>query len=410
MNSKPLYIIIGIIAAIILLVGSCSAGFIGGMVLAPDRQESPSTASDPAPFIEGTTTGPSEDTQALFTPFWEAWRFVHDYYFDQPVDDTLLMQGAIRGMLEALGDQHTSYMDPQEFKDANADLVGYDGIGAWVNTEGDYLTIVEPMNDSPAEAAGLQAGDQVIAIDGEDMTGTLPENARLRVLGEAGTSVILTIRREGVEEPFDVTVTRAHIVVQSVEYEILEGNIAYIRLNQFSETSPDDLHAALEALMAQEPKGLILDLRNNGGGYLNAAVEIGSEFIQDGVIAYEEYGDGARDTYTASGQGVAYDIPMVVLVNEWSASASELVAGALQDRGRAALVGVTTFGKGSVQTWIPLSDEQGAVRVTIARWLTPDQRWIHEIGLTPDYVVERTDADIENDVDPQLQKALELLK
>ncbi len=409
MNSKPLYIIIGIIAAIVLLVGSCSVGLIGGMVLAPNRQESPAINTDPAPFLGGGATGPSQDNQTLFAPFWEAWQFVHDYYYEQPVDDTLLMQGAIRGMLEALGDQHTSYMDPQEFKDANADLVGYDGIGAWVNTEGDYLTIVEPMSGSPAEAAGLQAGDQVIAIDGEDMTGTLPENARLRVLGQPGTSVLLTIRREGVEEPFDVTVTRAHIVVQSVEYEILEGNIAYIKLNQFSETSPDDLHAALGAVMAQEPTGLILDLRNNGGGYLNAAIDIGSEFIQDGVIAYEEYGDGARDTYTASGNGIAYDIPMVVLVNEWSASASELVAGALQDRGRAILVGVTTFGKGSVQTWIPLSDEQGAVRVTIARWLTPDERWIHEIGLTPDYVVEQTEEDIENEVDSQLQKAIELL-
>ena len=231
----------------------------------------------------------------------------------------------------------------------------------------------------------------------------------MKVLGPAGTSVTLTILREGVEEPFDVTITRAKIIVPSVEYEMLEGNVAYIRLNSFSDTSVNELHAALEDLLAQEPVGLILDLRNNGGGFLTSAIDIGSEFIPEGVIAYEEYGDGTRDTYNASGDGIAYNIPMVVLVNEYSASASELVAGALQDYGRATLVGVTTFGKGSVLIWIPLSDEQGAVRVTIARWLTPKERWIHEIGLVPEYVVELTDEDLAAGNDPQLQKAIELL-
>jgi carboxyl-terminal processing protease len=219
----------------------------------------------------------------------------------------------------------------------------------------------------------------------------------------------LTIRREGVEEPFDVPITRAKITIPSVEYEMLEGNVAYIRLNQFSDTSVTELHTALEELLAQEPVGLILDLRNNSGGYLDAAINIGSEFIQAGAIAHEQYGDGSRDTYNASGDGIATEIPMVVLVNEWSASASELVAGALQDYNRAALVGVTTFGKGSVQNWIPLSNEQGAVRITIARWLTPKERSIHEIGLIPEYVVELTDEDLEAGNDPQLQKAIELL-
>ena len=405
MNSKPLYTLVIALVAVVLLVGACSAGFLGGMALAPSRQGSNNTPVGPA--SDGTSQ--PQGTDELFVPFWEAWQIVHDYYLEQPVDDTKLMQGAIRGMLESLGDQHSGYMDPQQYKDANADLTGYEGIGAFVNTEGEYLTIVEPISGSPAEAAGLVRGDQVIAIDGVDMTGTLPEAARMKVLGPAGTSVTLTILREGVEEPFDVTITRAKIIVPSVEYEMLEGNVAYIRLNSFSDTSVNELHAALEDLLAQEPVGLILDLRNNGGGFLTSAIDIGSEFIPEGVIAYEEYGDGTRDTYNASGDGIAYNIPMVVLVNEYSASASELVAGALQDYGRATLVGVTTFGKGSVQNWIPLSDEQGAVRVTIARWLTPKERWIHEVGLVPEYVVELTDEDLAAGNDPQLQKAIELL-
>jgi len=165
----------------------------------------------------------------------------------------------------------------------------------------------------------------------------------------------------------------------------------------------------LNDIMAQEPKGLIFDLRNNSGGSLTTAIEVASQFIDEGVIAYEEYGDGSRDTLTAIGGGLATEIPMVVLVNEFSASASELVAGAIQDYERAPLVGTTTFGKGSVQNWIPLTNDEGAVRVTIARWLTPEERHIHELGLTPDYEVPLTDEDIAAEVDPQLEKAIELL-
>ena len=301
------------------------------------------------------TTSPSNSNDELFKPFWEAWQIVHDQYLVQPVDEEKMMQGAIRGMMESLDDPHSAYMDPVEYDDAQAPLEGYSGIGAWVNTEGEYLTIAEPMKDSPAEVAGLRAGDQIIAIDGEDMTGTLPELARQKILGEAGTQVILTVMREGVEEPFDIPITRAQITIPSIEYRMLDNDIAYVSLNTFSNATGDELHSALQELLAQNPQGLILDLRYNSGGYLDAAIQVGSEFLPDGVVTYEEYGDGSRDTFNVTGNGIATEIPMVVLVNEWSASASELVAGALQDRGRAQLVGVTTFGKGTVQNWIPLS-------------------------------------------------------
>jgi carboxyl-terminal processing protease len=320
------------------------------------------------------------------------------------------MRGAIDGMLESLGDDHTSYMDPDQFRQANIPLEGeYEGIGAWVDPTGQYLTIVSPMPNSPAEEVGLKPGDEIIAIDGEDMTDIDGSLVIRRVLGPAGTDVTLTVRREGVQEPFDVTVTRAHITVPSVDSRMLEENIAYVNLITFGDRSTEELRETLRDLLEQEPKGLILDLRNNPGGALTTAIEVASEFVGDGVIMYEEYGDGKRDTYTAQRGGLATKIPLVVLINEGSASASEIVAGAIQDHDRGILVGTTSFGKGSVQNWIPLDDSQGAVRVTIARWLTPDGRTIHDSGLEPDVVVEMTQEDVEADRDPQLEKAVDLV-
>jgi carboxyl-terminal processing protease len=412
------YIIVSVIA-VILLAGAFSGGFLVGHFLPSGDL----TASfEGAPFLpENSNVTPStnqgnsesatpQDLETLFKPFWDTGAIVHSQFVDQPVDDIAMMRGAIRGMLESLGDEHTSYMDPQEYDDANSGLEGsYEGIGAYVDTGGDFLTITSPIPGSPAENAGLKPGDKIIAIDGEDMTGVNPELARRKVLGPSGTSVVLTILREGNEEPFDVKITREKINIASVESKMLENNIAYIKLNTFGDTTSQDFKKQLGDLMDQNPKGLIFDLRNNGGGYLQTAVEIASQFIPKGVILYEQYGDGHKDSYEAIPGGLALDIPMVVLINKGSASASEIVAGALQDDSRAQLVGETSYGKGSVQNWIPLQDEQGAVRVTIAKWLTPEGRTIHKLGLTPDVVVELTDKDAAAKLDPQLDKAIELL-
>ncbi len=375
------------------------------------EQQQPSATQGVTPSAQAQASPTPTDLNTLFAPFWEAWDIVHAQYVDQPVDDVALMRGAIRGMMEALGDPHSSYMDPDQFKEATTELEGeYEGIGAWVDVTGDYLTIVTPMAGSPAEKAGLKPGDQIIAVDGEDVTGIDPEVVRKRVLGPAGTQVRLTIRREGVEEPFDVVITRAHITVPSVEGRMLDSGVAYVQIYLFGDKTSRQLHDTLEELLAQHPKGLIIDLRNNGGGYLQTAIEVASEFLpKDMVVMYERYGDGTQEVYKSYGGGLATDIPLVILVNEGTASASEIVSGALQDYGRALLVGVTTYGKGSVQNWIPLRDDQGAVRVTIARWYTPKERQISGKGLTPDVVVERTDEDIQNDRDPQLDKAVELI-
>ena len=397
MVEKPKYPTILVVIAIFLLVGACASGFIMGRV----------TTS--ANLFNGLTSSTDKDTDELFVPFWEAWDLVNQYYVEQPVDEEKMMQGAIRGMLDSLGDPHTSYLDPVQNDSLYASMEGYDGIGAYVSTEGELLTVIEPIEGSPAEAAGLRAGDEILAIDGEDMTGVLPDVARQKVLGKAGTTVILTILREGEELPFDVQITRAHIVIPSVESEMLDGQIAYVSLSTFGDSSAADLRAAIEQLLAQNPRGLILDLRNNSGGYMDIAIDVVSLFLADRVVAYEEYGDGTRTTHEVTGNVLTADIPMVVLVNEWSASASEIVTGALQDRDRALVVGAVTFGKGTVQSWVTLSNEQGAVRVTIARWLTPNGNNVHDIGITPDYEVEYTEEEMLAGSDPQLERAIELL-
>ncbi len=406
--NKILKTILIVLAIFFVAVASFSGGFVVGHWL-PQAIAPSQPAVVPSPSTEQQSATPT-DLQTLFKPFWEAWNIVHEQYVDQPVNDVALMQGAIRGMMEALGDRHSSYMDPQTFEQANQELSGeYEGIGAYVDTTTDYLTVISPMPGSPAERAGLQAGDQIIAIDGEDMTGVDPELARRKVLGPAGTTVHLTVLRKGEEKPLEITITREHIVIKSVNGKMLDNGIAYIQLVTFGDKTSQELKQTLSELLAQNPKGLILDLRNNGGGYLNTAVDVASQFISKGVVLYEQYGDGRKVAYDVVPGGLATDIPMVVLINEGSASASEIVAGALQDYGRAKLVGVTSYGKGSVQNWVPLSDNQGAVRVTIAKWLTPKERTIHGKGLTPDVVVEMTEEDYQAKRDLQLDKAVEVL-
>jgi len=346
----------------------------------------------------------------LFSPYFEAWDIIHEQYIDQPLNDAKLMQSSIGGLMEGLGDKHSSYMDPETYQQVNAPLEGsYTGIGAWVDTSGESLVIIAPMPGSPAEEAGIRSGDTVIAIDGEDMTGIDPSAVLQKILGPANTKVTLTIVREGLEKPVDITVTRAEIKIPVIEYQLLANNIGYIHLLQYSANAGEEVRNALKDLIAQNPRGLILDLRDNTGGYLNAAFDVTSAFISNGPIMIEESGKGTKKTYNAYGNALAPDIPLVLLVNKGTASASEITAGAIQDRGRGILIGTTTYGKGSVQNWIKLEGNNGAIRVTVARWLTPNGRQINDVGLTPDIVVDYTPADAEAGKDPQLEKAIEYL-
>ena len=220
---------------------------------------------------------------------------------------------------------------------------------------------------------------------------------------------VLTILRKDATTPIDISITRAKITVPSVTGKMLDNGIAYVEIFTFGENTGPELEKTLKDMLALNPKGMIIDLRYNGGGLLTTAIDVASQFIKEDIVMYEKSGDGTMKEEHSNKSGLARDIPMVVLVNEGTASASEIVAGAIQDYGRAKLVGVQTYGKGSVQNWIDLADDQGAIRVTIARWLTPLKRQINEVGLTPDFIIKITEDDIKNGKDPQLEKAIEIL-
>lgn len=404
MRSSTLKYFLVILVAFILLLGAFSGGFLVG-----NSTSLLNLGISDNPNITTVSSG-TDSLDELFKPFWETWNYVNEKFVDQPVDQTKMMRGAIDGMLNSLGDPHTSYMDPEMYRQASTPLQGeYEGIGAWVDLTGEFLTIISPMPDSPAEKQGLKPEDQVIAVNGEDVSGLSGEQVLKKILGEAGTDVTLSIFRPADNSTFDVTITRQKIEIPSVTSKMLENNIAYVQLMNFGDKTHEELKKQLKELLKQNAQGLILDLRNNGGGYLTAAIEVASEFVNKSPIMYEEFGDGSRVTYDAKPLGIFTKLPMVVLINGGTASASEITAGAIQDYMRGVLVGTQSYGKGSVQNWITLADDQGAIRVTIARWLTPNERQINEVGLTPDYIVEITEDDVAANIDPQLEKAIQLL-
>ncbi len=361
----------------------------------------------PYPLFGAATTTPDE-AKETFAPFWEAWNLVHARYYDLPVDDELLTEGAIDGMLSVLGDDHTRYLSPQDEEAARQSMSGeFQGIGAEVEGRDGFITVVSPIEGSPAEAAGLLPGDRLLAADGVELTGMDVSEAASLVRGPAGTAVLLLVGRG--DEQFELEIVRDVVALKSVRSEIMDGNIAYLRLNRFGDKSADELSDALAELMAANPSGLILDLRRNPGGGLGTAVDIADEFLPEGVILIERFGNGNERLHESTDKGQAEEVPLVVLIDEGSASASEVLAGAIRDEERGILIGQTTFGKGTVQTWQGLSNG-GGIRLTIARWLTPNETWVHKEGLDPDYFIPlpEFDPDVEFE-DTQLQAAIDFL-
>jgi carboxyl-terminal processing protease len=409
MDNKTSRILLFVFIGILVVGATFSGGVWAGFTISKNSVPIPAPVGT-NPTSTSTRTTSSAALDQLFQPFWQAWDNVHQYFYTQPVDDTKMMEGAIRGMMDSLGDPHTAYMDPMELQQINNQLVGsYDGIGAWVDASGTFLTIISPMSGYPAEKAGLQAGDEIIAVDGTSMVGVDPNVVLTHVLGPAGSTVTLTIQRKGVTAPFDVSLTREKITLHSVDGKMLDNNIAYISINIFGDTTTTELQSTLAALLANKPVGLILDLRGNGGGLLQAGIEVASQFFAQGTVVIEEQANGTRKSDAVLPGGLAVNIPMVVLVNGGTASASEIVSGAIQDYKRGLLVGVKTYGKGSVQDWINLANNQGAIRVTVEHWLTPNGRQINGAGLTPDIVVDLTPTDLTAGKDPQLDRAIQAI-
>lgn len=349
------------------------------------------------------------EAEEVFDPFWEVWNLVNSQYFDQPLEAENLMEGAIEGMLARLEDPNTRYLEPAVEESARDSMEGeIQGIGVLVEMVDEQITVVSPFEGSPAERAGIRPGDVLIEADGVDLVGMDLSEAAALIRGPAGTEVQLVILRG--EETIEMSVTRDVVQIPSVRGEMLEGNLAYVRLSRFGNRTPEELSEVLEGLLSQNPRGMILDLRNNPGGGLDSSVEIADAFLKEGVVLIEEFGTGRERVFRSSDSGMAEDVPLVVLVNEGSASASEVLAGAIRDQERGLLVGSTTFGKGTVQTWHALSNG-GGVRITTARWITPDGEWVNETGIMPDVVIpspENPPADLADD--PQLQAAIEELR
>ncbi len=415
-----------VLAAVILTGTVFVAGYVSGSTLATapleeqsylleDELDPPSPTPDgervspEQPVLKATPVPTSSRTES-FEIFWEVWDLIErDFYGHLPSEEERVY-GAIRGALQELDDDNTSFIEPEVAEINRGDMSGsFEGIGAHVRVnDANELEIVLPMEGQPAEAAGIKADDIVLAVDGESIEGFGIYESISLIRGPKDTTVVLTILRPGEPDTFDVEIVRARVALPTIESKMLEGDIGYVRLYEFNGQATDRLQAALEELLDRQPAGLILDLRNNPGGYLNEAVSVADEFLPAGVVLIERHSDETEKIFESTSKGLADEIPLVVLINEGSASASEIVAGAIQDRGRAVLVGETSFGKGSVQQAHRLSDGS-ELRITVARWYTPNDQVIHGQGLEPDILVPLTEEDRENDRDPQLERALEYL-
>ncbi|MEB2286503.1 MAG: S41 family peptidase [Anaerolineae bacterium] len=362
--------------------------------------ETPDTANNPALPSGG---------DADLAPLWDAWAAIHRA--NPLVDDEKLLDAALYGLMAAAGDEHTDYMDPETYARVSEGMSGeYEGIGATVRTNEEYggLELVTIIAGSPAEAAGLRAGDVIVEVEGEDVTGLSQNEIISLVRGPAQTQVLLGIRRPNVAGTLTFEVMRQRISVPSVTSRVLEGEIGYIQLYGFEGDTAPEMVEALQAMNADTLRGLILDLRGNPGGYLTTSIQVASAYLEDGNVLVERTPDRTTE-YPRMGEVIASHVPMVVLVDQGSASASELVAGALQDHHRAIVVGMPTFGKGSVQRWYALSNG-GGIRVTVSRWYTPDGRSVSEHGIQPDVVVAYEPDAGGGDDDNQLAAAVAVLE
>lgn len=395
---------LAVIAALILCVSLAS--FVAGYFVA--GQSSLGASVPPVEPTPTSATATSQDLRQRLSLVEEAAKLVEAEFFDrEALTRDEVVYGAIRGMVEQLGDPYTSFATPEQATMLSEDLNGkFHGIGAVVEVKDNKLLVVSPQDGSPAERAGLRPGDHISHVDGRPTDGLSVTEAVALIRGPNGSTVRLTIVRDGAE-PREVEIVREEIKLEYVSWEMLPDGIAYVQLTSFGLIT-NDFVAALEEIKEQQATGLILDLRNNPGGYLDAAVDITSQFLAEGTVLYQENANGEREEYQVKPGALITDIPMVVLVNKGSASASEIVAGALQDHKRATIVGEKTFGKGSVQKIYRLSDNS-SLRVTVARWFTPSGRAIHESGLEPDITVELPMPLNSREDDTQLQTAIELL-
>jgi carboxyl-terminal processing protease len=369
-----------------------------------------------------TTPGTPADQEALWAPFWDAYRAITDQFVGE-VDEKKLVEGAINGMVTSLGDRWSQYLTSEQYRDSLQGISGrFSGIGAEMQGQpmpsGEpctplgpdcRLTVITTVPGAPAEKAGLLPGDAVVAVDGSSLDGLTADEATGKIRGPKGTPVTLTIVR-GAEAPRDVTIVRDYIARPEVQAKTLaDGTVGYVKLSGFSDSASKAFAAAVADLSSQGVKRFVVDIRGNPGGFVSAARDIASQFIGSGPVYFQEDARGDRIAVEAKPGGAATggDVRVVALIDGNSASASEILAGALQDTGRGTLVGSRSFGKGTIQEWLPLPNDMGGMRLTVLKWLTPGGRWIHDTGIEPDIAVDAAAAG--GSPDPVLDRALEVL-
>lgn len=397
-----------ILSAFVLVI-LLGASFYGGYLYSQNLR--PSIEKVGAVFNKETGQAANVD----FSLFWDAWAKLQEKYVNRSgLDYQKMVYGAIEGMVNSLGDPYTVFMPPEENKKFSEDIKGsFEGIGAEIGIRKNVLTIIAPLENSPAKKAGLLAGDKILKIDDKITTDLTLDEAISLIRGQKDTSVTLTIFRDSLSEPKEFKITRDVINVPILKYELKTiGNkkIAYVQLYQFTENAADEFKKTVNQILTSPAQGIILDLRDNPGGYLEVAVEIASWFIDKGQpVVSEDFGNGDKNEHASYGYNKLANYPTVVLINQGSASASEILAGALRDDKGVKLVGEKSFGKGSVQE-LESMNSGTSLKITVAKWLTPSGHSIMEQGLEPDEKVTLTSDDIDNNRDPQLDKALDMLK
>lgn len=393
------------IALVILVVGSTASAFYVGYKKGLEETK--------IIEIKGVADiNPNEEVNADFGVFWQAWDKIKSKYVKaKGIKDQDLVYGAISGMLESLGDPYTVFMNPEDAKKFTDDVNGnFGGIGAELENRDKQITVVTPLKGTPADRAGIKPGDVILKAGGKDLMNVDVTEAVKIIRGNPGTKITLSIMREGFTGPKDFEITREIIKVPTVEWEWKDDKIVYLELSSFNQNAPFAFYNAILESVPKGAKGMILDLRNNPGGYLDVAVNIAGWFMKPGeTVVSERYANGDADVLRASGTAALKDVPVVVLVNNGSASASEILAGSLRDNRGVKIVGEKTFGKGTVQALEDLKDGS-VLKITIADWVMPKGKVLSGNGIEPDYTVKITDDDIKNNLDPQLDKALQVLK
>jgi carboxyl-terminal processing protease len=396
---------------VVLLLVSVLVGtsFSSGWFLGEQRAARAAVPEGEGHLLDVGAVPSSVSDDVDFDEFWDVWNMVKESYYKQPVSDRSLYYGAMKGMVAAAGDPYTMYFDPESAADFKSALSGtFSGIGAELGSKDEMVVVVAPLAGSPAERAGLEAGDIILSVDGTDATRMSVDQVVALVRGVEGTDVVLSIVHAGADHADELTITRQIIKIDSVKWNVDDDGIATISIAMFNGDTASLFSRAINDVLSKNAKGIVLDLRSNPGGLLTAAIDVASSWTGYQTVVVEKQQEDARSFPGVAAPRLA-EIPTVVLVNGGSASASEIVAGALQDYGLATLVGTQTFGKGSVQDFRDLPDGS-SVKITIAAWYTPKGRTINETGITPDQLVEYTKEDAHAKRDPQKETALEILR